>query len=303
MRSSKEFKIGLLAVVSLLILYFGFNFLKGQDFLSPTHSYYVFYDNVNGLTSSNQVLIDGFNVGMVGDMEIDQGEKTRILVELQIKKNITVGSDAMALLVDTDLLGGKAIKVFPGDIGDPALPDDTIRGQVQKSLAEEFADRAMPVVQSFDSTILGVNEFFTDYSSLSSTLEQAIINIRNLAYNLNNMTLENRSKINATFSNLDTITEEMTLAVRDFRKLSAKLNRTADSLDPAEMAATLRSMRANLESLQVVTKRMADGEGTMGKLSEDEELYNNLNRAIQDLDSLLVDLKENPKRYVRLSLF
>lgn len=303
MRSSKEFKIGLLAVVSLLILYFGFNFLKGQDFLSPTHSYYVFYDNVNGLTSSNQVLIDGFNVGMVGDMEIDQGEKTRILVELQIKKNITVGSDAMALLVDTDLLGGKAIKVFPGNIGDPALPDDTIRGQVQKSLAEEFADRAMPVVQSFDSTILGVNEFFTDYSSLSSTLEQAIINIRNLAYNLNNMTLENRSKINATFSNLDTITEEMTLAVRDFRKLSAKLNRTADSLDPAEMAATLRSMRANLESLQVVTKRMADGEGTMGKLSEDEELYNNLNRAIQDLDSLLVDLKENPKRYVRLSLF
>ncbi len=290
-------------MVSLLILYFGFNFLKGQDFLSPTHSYYVFYDHVNGLTSSNQVLIDGFNVGMVGDMEIDQGEKTRILVELQIKKNIIIGSDAMALLVDTDLLGGKAIKVFPGNITARALPDDTIKGEVQKSLAEEFADRAMPVVQSFDSTILGVNEFFTDYSSLSTTLEQAIINIRNLAYNLNNMTLENRSKINETFSNLDTITEEMTLAVRDFRRLSAKLNQTADSLDPAEMAATLRSMRANLESLQVVTKRMADGEGTMGKLSEDEELYNNLNRAIQDLDSLLVDLKENPKRYVRLSLF
>ncbi len=300
---SKEIKIGLLAVVSLLILYFGFNFLKGQDFLSPTNSYYVFYKDVNGLTSSNLVLIDGYNVGMVGDMEIHQGSKTSILVELQIKKKITIGKDAVAILVDTDLLGGKAIRVLPGDIRNPAEPDDTLSGEIQKSLAEEFKDRAMPVVQSFDTTILGINEFFTDYSALSDNLKAAINNFRTLTYNLNQLTIDNRNTLKSTMSNLDSVSRELSIAVAEFNSLGRKLNTMADSLDPEEVAASVRAMRANLESLQVITQRMANGEGTLGRLSKEDSLYRHLNLVLQDLDSLLVDLKENPKRYVRLSLF
>jgi phospholipid/cholesterol/gamma-HCH transport system substrate-binding protein len=300
---SKEFKIGLLAIVSLLILYFGVNFLKGQDFLSPTQSYYVFYSNVNGLGSSNQVLMDGYKIGIVGEMEIFQKRKSKVLVELKINREIILGKDARALLIDTDFLGGKAITVFPGDIQNPAEPEDTILGNVQKSLAEEFAERAMPVVQSFDTTILGINEFFSDYSSLSEKLEISINRFSTLVYNLNTVTVENRQNIKRSFSNLDSVMADLALAVSNFSSLSSKLNQIADSMSAEELSASLRSMRANLENMQIITERMAMGEGTLGKLSAEDSLYRNLNSAIMDLDSLLLDLRENPKRYVRLSLF
>ncbi len=303
MAYSKEFKIGLLAVVALLILYFGFNFLKGQDFLSPTNSYYVFYKDVNGLTSSNQVLIDGYNVGMVGDMEIFQEGGTKILVELQIKKNVKIGKDARAILMDTDILGGKAIRVFPGDLSNPANPDDTLGGDVQKSLAEEFADRAMPVVQSFDSTILGINEFFKDYTTLSEKIEKAIQEFTLTMANTRQMIVENRANIRNSTAHMDSLLLELGKGAENLNSFTSKLDVVADSIDPQELASTLRAMRANLESMELVTQRMANGQGTLGKLSQDDSLYLNLNQAIMDLDSLLVDLKENPKRYVKLSLF
>ncbi len=303
MRFNKEIKIGLLALFSGSILYFGFNFLKGSDFLSTSKTYYARYDQISGLTESNQVLVNGYGVGRVSDLKIIQGEKTSIIVAIDVKADVKVGKDAVAFLTDTDLLGGKAIDLKTGNINDPAMDGDTIIGVNDKSLPEIFADKAMPVVEQLDSTIHNINEFFKSYAFASKEIQEMFIQAKSMLANSQNIVVENRSNLLAISNNLKATTEEFRKSSQDITLIMNNLKQVSDSLTKIEINRSLKSLNNNLASMDSITKQIAAGEGTLGKLVYNDSLYNNLNSASQNLDLLLIDFKAKPKRYVNFSVF
>lgn len=303
MRFSKEIKIGLLALVSCSILYFGFNFLKGLDFLSSNNTYYAYYNQINGLTVSNQVLIKGFTVGRVSNISIEQGEKTRVIVAIDVEKSVIVGNDARAILMDTDLLGGKAIDLKPGNINTPANPGDTIEGILDKSLPEVFADKAMPVVENLDSTIQNINEFFKSYAFASKEIQLMFQQARSLLRSSSIIMDENRKYLVGITSNLDSTTRELNKSSQHLTELMANMKTVSDSLTEIEINRTLESMNRSLVALDSITNQIASGEGSLGKMVYNDSLYDNLNAVSADLDKLLIDFREKPKRYVHFSIF
>lgn len=303
MRFTKEIKIGVLALVSISILYFGFNFLKGSDFLSSNNTYYVYYDEISGLTASNQVLVNGYSVGRVANISIEQGEKTRVRVRLDVAKKVIVGKDAVGLLMDTDLLGGKAIDLQPGDIKNPAQHQDTIKGVLDKSLPEVFADKAMPIVEGLDSTITNINEFFKSYAFASKQIQDMFAQAKSLLAASQHIVVENRQNLKSISDNLKASTDEFKKSSEDIRVVLKNMRTISDSLTQIEINKTLNSLNRSLVSMDSITTQISSGEGTMGKLVYNDSLYNNLNSVSEDLDKLLIDFQESPKRYVHFSIF
>ncbi len=303
MRFTKEIKIGILALVSGSILYFGFNFLKGTDFLTSNNTYIVYYDEISGLTVSNQVLVNGFSVGRVANIQIEQGEKTRVKVRLDVSKEVIVGKNAVALLMDTDLLGGKAIDLQTGDINNPAADNDTIQGKLDKSLPEVFADKAMPIVEGLDSTITNINEFFKSYAFASKEIQEMFIQARSLLSTTQKIIVENRQNLKSISDNLKASTDEFKKSSEDIRVVLQNMRSVSDSLTKIEINRTINSLNRSLVSMDSITTQISSGEGTMGKLVYNDSLYNNLNSVSQDLDKLLIDFQERPKRYVHFSIF
>lgn len=292
-----------MALVSGSILYFGFNFLKGTDFLTSNNTYIVYYDEISGLTVSNQVLVNGFSVGRVANIQIEQGEKTRVKVRLDVSKEVIVGKNAVALLMDTDLLGGKAIDLQTGDINNPAADNDTIQGKLDKSLPEVFADKAMPIVEGLDSTITNINEFFKSYAFASKEIQEMFIQARSLLSTTQKIIVENRQNLKSISDNLKASTDEFKKSSEDIRVVLQNMRSVSDSLTKIEINRTINSLNRSLVSMDSITTQISSGEGTMGKLVYNDSLYNNLNSVSQDLDKLLIDFQERPKRYVHFSIF
>lgn len=303
MKFSKEIKIGLLALISGSILYFGVNFLKGVDFLSSSTTYYTIYNDINGLSVSNQVLVNGFSVGRVSDIEIIQGKNTTVKVGFEVNNEILVGKDAKAVLIDTDLLGGKAIKLLPGNYQIKAEPYDTIEGVIEKSLTKVFADKAMPVVEDLDSTIQNINTFLKSYTFASKEIQQMFIQAKNLLSSSQKILDENRMNLKSISGNLSETTREFKKSSKDVSNLLANASQFSDSLSQLEINRTLESLNRTLEKMDSISSQIASGEGTMGKMIYNDSLYNNLNAVSRDLDKLLIDLQEHPKRYVHFSIF
>ncbi|QNL22757.1 MCE family protein [Hyphobacterium sp. CCMP332] len=303
MKFNKEIKIGILALVSISILYFGFNFLKGSDFLTSNHTYYAYYEEISGLTVSNQVLVNGYSVGRVSSISIEQGENTRVKVSLDVSKEVIVGKDAVALLMDTDLLGGKAIELQTGDIKNPAKNYDTIQGRMDKSLPEVFADKAMPIVEGLDSTITNINEFFKSYAFASKEIQEMFVQAKELMAASQKIVYENRQNLKAISDNLKSSTDEFKKSSEDVRIILENMRSVSDSLTQIEINKTLKSLNRSLVSMDSITTQISSGEGSLGKLVYNDSLYDNLNAVSSDLDKLLIDFREKPKRYVHFSIF
>ena len=303
MRFSKEIKIGILALLSGSILYFGVNFLKGTDFLKSNVTYYAYYPEISGLTISNQVLVNGYAVGRVSDISIIQGEKTRVLVGFEVDREVKVGSDAIAVLTDTDFLGGKAINLKPGNFSILAKENDTIQGINDKSLPEVFAEKAMPVVEQLDSTINNINDFFKSYAFASKEIQEMFLQAKDLLANSQKIMVDNRSNFLEISNNLRMTTDEFKKSSKDITLLMKNMKTFSDSLTKLEINRTLESMDRSLVSMDSISAQIASGEGSMGKLIYNDSLYNNLNAVSADLDKLLIDFRERPKRYVNFSIF
>ena len=220
-----------------------------------------------------------------------------IIISYLLTKN------AKAVLVDTDLLGGKAIELFPGDINNLAANEDTIAGAVEKSLPEVFADKAMPVVEDLDSTINNINEFFKAYAFASKEIQDMFIQAKNLLASSQRIVVENRRNLNAISENLKYSTTEFKKSSEDLAALLKNMRTVSDSLTQMEINRTLDNLNQTLVSMDSITSQVASGEGSMGKLVYNDSLYDNLNAVSEDLDKLLIDFRESPKRYVHFSIF
>jgi len=281
--------------VSLMLLYFGFNFLKGIDFFSSTNRYYAIYANVDKLMPSNQVFINGYAVGRVSKIQFQQS-KNRVLVEMEIDSEIILGDSTVAIL-NGDILGTKYIQLNVGSITNPIQPKDTLRSIVAKGIAEFLAENAAPVADNLEGTLRKLNTILDNLSTNTAKLD-VIFNEFQKTPRLLNKTLSNtNSKVDGLADNIASVTVNVNSVLTELKPTLTNLKSFSDSLKSLEFQSTLNKAKDALTKLEVAVAKFDRTDNTMGKLMNEDSLYVNLNKMILDLDVLAKHLNENPNHF------
>jgi phospholipid/cholesterol/gamma-HCH transport system substrate-binding protein len=303
MTVSKEFKVGLLALISGTILYFGFNYLKGINVFSDSQHYYAIYDRVDGLQISNPIMVNGFAVGRVSQITILQDRGNVIQVELEIDADVQIGNASEVYLADNGLLGGKMIdlRLQPGT---GVLPEGSeIKGLRVEAMTAMLQEKAAPLMAGIDTMMTNVNRLISSYSSMSGDVKTLVQNAANAAHRADQMLAANQQELSAMLRNFSKLSAKLVEQQQRLDPILAKMDAIGDSLTKIEVAALASDMRATVAELNTTLAGINRAEGSMGKLMKDEQLYANMNQTLRDLDSLFIDLREQPKRYVHFSLF
>ncbi len=296
MKISKEVRVGLFAVLSITILYFGFNFLKGIDFFNKSDKYYVIYSDVAGLTVSNPVKISGYSVGRVSSISINQEFNNSILVEMDIDQAIIIGDSTTAIL-EVDLLGSVSITLDIGDISNPLVPGDTVFSRVDPTLNELLKSSALPVADNLQITIRRINELLADFAENSDNLKKIIENFASISSKTNAMLGENRVAVKETIEGFSELTVNLNKRMDDMGVLIAKYGEVADSLMAVDIQSTLDNTSMLMKTMNETLLMMQDEDGTLGRLMKDDSIYVSLNNVLIDLDKLLIHMNENPKHF------
>lgn len=306
MFQSNELKVGFLALIAFLILYFGFNFLKGNDVFSSSNIYYVTYDNVDGLTASNQVLLNGIEVGKVKKVELLPEDGNKIKVTLRINKDLIIPDKSIVVLSDGALLGGKVMRLEL--LGKGSLPSESIlAGTTEKGLSALLKERALPVLSNADSLLISFRAISKKFEHTGTHLNELIKNSNSAVTNINGSVTElvadNKANVKQITANMKSLTQSLTETEKQLKPLLTKFNTVADSLQAVRIGQTLQEAGKAINSLQKIVTKLEQGQGTAGKLLVNDSLYNGLNKSLLDLDKLLIDFRTQPKRYIHFSVF
>lgn len=304
MRFNKEFKIGLFSVIAISLLYLGFNFLKGVDFFSTSSKYYVVYDNIGGLQVSNSVIINGLSIGRVSDITLIQNERNRIIVELDIQGAIILDDSTSAILISEGFLGGKAIELkIPENITSPLVEGDTLISEIAIGLLESLTSQTQPVADNIGALIQSITNVLEGFDTTELLLRQTFIKINENLDQTSLLMKENRKSIQESLSSISGLSKNLDEASSELKPLLSGANVFVDSLNNLQLANSLKIMSATLDNLNQLLSNLNEGQGTMGKMLHDDSLYVYLTRTAENLDKLFVDLRENPDRYVQVSVF
>ena len=298
MKISKEFKVGLLAVVSITILYLGFNFLKGSNLFSPYNTFYAVYDNIDGLDISNPILINGYLVGRVSDIEILQNQHNRLLVSLDIDDDKVIGQGTWAI-IKSDLLGSKAVHLDSVGLGAPLTEGDTLHARLYKGITEQLSASAMPMVDQFEVVLSNLNAVLANLADNEDNINQLIANFKGTSGNLANGT----ARLDGMVAKLDQLLNDLNDPETGVAALVTKMNQVADTVNSLEMEVLMTSTKQTIDELGETIRQINEGDGNLNRLLKDDELYNTMIKTMEDLDKLFIDMQENPKRYVHFSVF
>lgn len=296
MKLSKEFKVGLFMVVAITLLYFGFNFLKGIDFFSTTKKYYAFYENVDKLTESNQIYLNGLAVGRVSDIQIQQ-QRNRVLVELDINSDIVLTDSSIALL-NGELLGGRFIQLIVNQGGNELKAKDTVKADVAKGIMDFFQQNAEPVATNLTITLRNLNTILEGLARNTKRIDTMFLRLQNTPAILNRTLSTANSNIDglsesfrSVAGNLNGTLEELKPTLSNFRTLS-------DSLKMLQLNSTVNKAQESLTKLDHALSQLSSGDNTVGKLMTEDSLYMNLNQLLNSVDSLAKHFNTNPRHFM-----
>jgi phospholipid/cholesterol/gamma-HCH transport system substrate-binding protein len=292
---TREVKVGIMAFVAIFVLYFGLNFLKGINIFSSVSYYYASYENVGGLVSSSPVYVKGFKVGQVEEVKYDFSKKESFVIKISISNDIKLPKGAKIELYDEGLMGGKAIQlVYEPITASQSMyqPGDTIESQVGVGLMDKVTANLLPKIESIstqtDSLIRSVRTLVAN-KDLTKSLASIERTTSDLAVSSSQLKKMMSSDVPHILSDVNTVTS-------DFKQITGNLKKI-------DYAATFASINHTIENLNLITDKVNNSEGTIGMLLNNKDLYINLSNTAASSDKLLIDLKNNPKRYVHFSLF
>ena len=296
-----EIKTALLVILGISLFIFGFSFLKRSSIFENNKIVHTVYDEVEGLVVGAKVTINGLVIGNVSMIDFLPGS-TKILVSMRIDKDLNFSPNSKAVFYEAGLIGGKAISIEPVfDSKNIIKSNDTIASDVKPGLTELINRQIAPLQEKIESMLTSVDSLFSGVSNvlnyetqnnLKNTLEnlsQSVNNINMSSEALMEVIDENRSSLNISFKNAANATKN--------------INELTDSLSKIDFTNTFNKLSESLNNINTILSKVENGEGTLGKFINSEELYQNLSQSSKELEELLYDLKANPSRYVQFSLF
>ena len=315
MKLTREFKIGIVVTVALALLYWGINFLKGMDIFSNERVFYAVYDDVGGLEKANPVKINGLNVGQVRNMYFTSDGQSNIVIEMVLKNKLPVPKNSTAKIVSSDILGSKAVYIILGNSTEFTESGDTLNADIEISIKDEVSRQLQPLKTKTENLMMSIDTVLTMLNSIFSSN-----NTRNIAKSVEHManSFENlesttntidtlmrgqRYRLERIFENIESITHNLQSNEENLNNIFANLSSFSDTLAQTRVAETINNINKAMIQVSDITTKINNGEGSLGMLVNDDSLYIELEKSSRELNLLLEDIRLNPKKYVKFSVF
>ncbi len=305
---NKEFKIGFVVLIVLVMLIVGVNYLKGLNILSSNNKkYYAQYEDIGGLQVGSSVRVNGYQVGMVSDIDLLIQDRPSLLVTLILDKEFSIPNNSTARIVNQDLMGTKGVSLILGDTDVYVKVGDTLNSSIEGSLQEEVNAQILPLkrkaeelIGSMDSLMIIVTAILNkdaraNLSNSLNSLDRTFVLMSETMQRVSDIVGENDERINNVIINLESISENIKNSNGAIENTLSNLSSISDSLVNADISSIVDNFNA-------ITQQINNGQGSLGLLIKDDRMYNNLERSTKELAELVEDIKNNPSRYINFSL-
>lgn len=308
MKIKTEVKVGIIGIFAITIFIWGYQFMKGRNLVKHTSSYISVYENVNGLKGSDPVLVNGFRVGMVDHIGFAPDKSGKLLVKFSIEEDIPFAKNSTADIYSVDIMGSQAIRIIFGDSEELAKSGDTLTGTVGGSLTDLINEQMLPIktkaeklFNSLDTLLMALNDILNP--EFRNNVNELTANLKSSSHSLDGLLSNKNSKFNSILGNMDELTMKLNQSMTELSYILANFSSVSDSLANANIKSLANNLDQSLYQTQILLKKMNEGTGTMGQLLTNDSLYIYLEQLTKDLDILMIDMKENPGKYIQFSVF
>lgn len=296
----KSIIIGLSFIGAIALFIWGYNFLKGKSLLKEYPYYFAVYDNVDELSPANKVLVNGMSVGQVEELFFNPNKDGSIIVRFTANKDVRIPANSVACIASS-LLGSKSINIILGDSRDEARLGDTLKSSIENGLTATISTQIVPLKDKIETLVMSIDTLVTSLNAVFDAQSQTAVrngisdlavsagNLKNLSNDLHELVDAGKDKIPGIVENID--------------NLSANLSAVSDTIAQLNYNQLITSLQSTLDNLNFITANLKNGEGSAGLLLSNDSLYLNLTRTVGDIDSLIKRIEENPKKYIRVSVF
>ena len=302
---NRELKVGLIALLSITVLVIGINYLKGINVLNNHKVFYAKYDNIGGLQVGSSVSLNGYKVGSVS--EINLLRKNNLLVTLNIEQDFDIPKNTICKIVNKDLMGAKSIDLILGDANKLAIEGDTLFSKIEGSLQDEVNAQILPLKLKTEELIGSIDSVMTIITAVLN--KDTRKNLRNSLASLNetfeimtqtmtkidSIVIKNDDRLTRIIINLESITKNLEEGNEDIKTVLVNFASISNSLNSVDIEASIKNIND-------ITSKINNGDGSLGLLLENDEIYFNLEKSTKELAELIEDIKNNPSRYVNFSL-
>ncbi|MGD0341199.1 MAG: MlaD family protein [Bacteroidales bacterium] len=305
---SNEVKVGVVALVTILVFIWVFNFLKGKDYFKRTATYYAIYDEIGGLAESSPVEINGYQVGVVQSINFVSPENGRLLVKFSVSKNFRLPRNTVAEVLPVSIIAGMKVRFVYGSGPGFYSDGDTLPGRLAESLVTKVETELMPVkerimtlLNSIDTVMASINKIMDP--SFKKNLNETIVHLNGTTQSIDEILGSREKDLKKTLDNVTRFSQMLSDNSGKMNITFRKLESITDTLAAADIYKTISNLKSNLEKTSVLIENLNEGKGSAGQLLANDSLYSNLNNSLENLNALLKDFKANPNRYVHFSLF
>jgi len=297
----KEVKIGIIFLGVTVLLIWGLNFLKGSNLLNHDQEFCGVFENVSGLDVSSDVTVNGLRIGRVSDIRFLDSDPNKLLVTISIQKDYYLPSNSTIQIFSKDLLGTKAINLLRGDSPKKATPGDTLSTGLQADLISSAVDLIAPLRQKAEEMMLSIDSVMESLQDILNPETRQ--HLRSSVATLDQILSEEKSKLSAILSHFESVSANLEKNNQSITRISGNLEIFSGQLAESDIKQAIGRTNTTLLQAEGLLTGLRNGEGSLGQLMVNDTLYNNLQSSLASLDSLLIDLRKQPKRYVHFSLF
>lgn len=302
-----EIKVGLVGLGILILLFFGIKFLKGIDIFNKEVSYHVLYKDVSGMHESNYIYLNGMKVGYIKDIKALDNRAENFLVTISISSKVNMTKDSKIVLFNADMLGSKALRLELGH-GELLHKGDTITGEIEIGMLDKLGTAITPMAENLDSILSATKSILNQQNR--DNIQRTLANLESTSRKLNDISQQfdglidsEKNKIKNIIANTESITANLKDNNERLSNIISRIDQITDTVAQANIGSTLSETSRTIERLNKVLGIIENGKGNLGLLINDEGLYRNLNESARKLEALIEDIKANPKKYVKISVF
>jgi phospholipid/cholesterol/gamma-HCH transport system substrate-binding protein len=304
-RNAKSIKVAVFCILAIVILYFGANFLKGIDTFSKREFFYSVYENSGGLHTGAVVYLNGYPIGKVTKVKLISQQPVRILAEYLINENIKLPKDSRFEVMSKDMLGGIIVRLELGENTQYAKPGDTLQCGVTPQLTEglePMKDQIANILSSVDTIAVVLKDLLSSQQG-AEKLAQALTHIESITASLDQVVTENKAKFGKFVNEITKFSETLTGISPELKRIISNFDQIADEVAKANVAEVIMNANHTIVELNEVVTKINTGDGDVSKLLHEDVLYKRLGNTLQSLDELIIDIKQNPKRYINVTVF
>lgn len=296
MRFNRELKVGIFAIIVIGVSWWGIKWLGGQNLLKQSNTYSVYFDDVTGLLESSRVNMRGVAVGNVRDIEL-LGDSVKVEIAIERNYSEMIPANSVAEIASAGLMGGMQITILQGDSEDYVADGAVLRGRMKPDMIATLAEQGGELIDGLNRTIEGVNDLI---DGNSANITQLVANLESMTASIDGIVRSSASDIEGAMDDLSTFTSTLAANTGRIESMLSNVDKVTTDLAEADFVGQLSN---TINSINAILSAVDNGQGSVGKLLTDDNLYSSLNAAGENLALLLEDLKANPKRYVHFSLF